>query len=130
MTSRGFVIHAQDVAPDGWDDPVHGRIAWRTLVSGDVTPSDSLSGGIAYLAPGDCLNPHRHAPAEIYFIIEGRPIVTIDGVDHVAPPDSLLFIPGNAEHGVRNAGPDPVKFFYCFAVDRFGDVEYRFPPVA
>jgi quercetin dioxygenase-like cupin family protein len=104
-------------------------VTWRTLVSGDITPSAELSGGIAYLAPGDILKPHRHAPAEVYFIVSGTPIVTLNGVDQVAMPGSAVFIPGDVEHGIRNEGPGEARFFYCFAVNSFGDVEYRFPPL-
>lgn len=56
-----------------------GRIFWRTLISGHVTPSDKLTLGVARLAPGEALHEHRHEQAEAYFVLAGSCIVTIDG---------------------------------------------------
>ena len=65
-------------------------------------------------------------PAEIYYVVEGHGIVTLDGVDHPVSAGTAVYIPGDAEHGIRNAGQTPLRFFYAFAVDSFGDVTYRF----
>jgi quercetin dioxygenase-like cupin family protein len=124
---RPCIVDAADVPEDGWDDPVHGRVRWRTLISGDVTPTERITAGIAFLDPGDRLKPHRHAPPELYLILDGQAVVTIDGQDRVCGPATAVFIPGDAEHGIRNPGPGMVRFAYVFAVDSFADVTYRFP---
>jgi mannose-6-phosphate isomerase-like protein (cupin superfamily) len=121
-----LVLRVADVAEDGWDDPVHGRVRWRTLFSGDLTPTEKITLGIATLDAGDRLKPHRHDPPEVYMILDGHAVVTIDGVDHAVGPDTAVFIPGNAEHGIRNPGPARVRFLYAFGVDSFADVVYRF----
>lgn len=126
VVPRPYVLAEADAAADGWDDATHGRVSWRTLFSADTFPSAALSGGIGYLEPGGALALHRHAPAEIYFILDGHPVVTIDGVEHAVGPNAGVFIPGDAEHGIRNDGGTPVRFFYAFAVDRFSTIEYRF----
>lgn len=39
----------------------------------------------------------------------------------------MVFIPGDAEHGIRNLDPgEELRWFYCFAVDGFEEVKYRF----
>ena len=123
---EAVVIRAGAAPEDGWDDPVKGRIAWRTLFSGDRTPTEALTLGLAELAPGGWLGLHRHAPAEIYYVLEGRGIVTLDGVEHEVSAGSAVFIPGNVEHGSRNTGDAPLRVLYAFPVDSFGEVEYRF----
>ena len=70
---------------------------------------------------------HRHEPAEIYFIIEGKGILTIDGVETEVAAGTTVFIPGNAEHGVRNELDALLRLFYVFPTDAFADVVYRFP---
>ena len=124
--ARPLVIREEDIEPDGWNDPNKGRVAWRTLFSADQTATEGLTCGVAELERGGWLGLHRHAPAEIYYVLQGRGIVTLDGAEHEVSPGSAVFIPGNAEHGIRNAGPEPLRFLYAFPVDAFGDVEYRF----
>jgi quercetin dioxygenase-like cupin family protein len=121
-----LVIRVEDQERDGWDDPVKGRIAWRTPFSGDRTETDSLTAGMAELEPGGWLGLHRHDPAEIYFVLQGRGLLTLDGAEYVVTAGSAVFIPGDAEHGIRNDGTALLRFLYAFAVDSFADVEYRF----
>jgi quercetin dioxygenase-like cupin family protein len=120
------VIDVKDLPRDGWDDPIKGRIGWRTLFGGGATATDSLTAGVAEVESGGWLGLHRHKPAEIYYVLEGNGVVTLDGQEHAVGPGSAVFIPGDAEHGIRNTGEKALTLFYAFAVDSFEDVEYRF----
>ncbi len=120
------IIRVDDATPDGWDDPVKGRVGWRTLFSGDLTPTEGLTAGLAELEPGGWLGLHRHDPPEIYFLVEGRGVVTLAGKEHEVAAGAAVFIPGNAEHGIRNGGPTTLRFLYVFPTGSFSDVEYRF----
>ncbi len=125
--SEFVVANAQNRAGDGWDDPVHGKVTWRTLISADLAPTDSLSAGVAEIEPGCRLKLHRHSPSEIYFVVEGTGIVTVDGRDQTVVVGDAVFIPGDAEHGIRNESGRLLRFFYAFATDTFNEVAYRFP---
>ena len=57
----------------------------------------------------------------------GEGVVVIDGREHPVRPGTALFIPGDAEHGVRNTGEEPLRLLYAFPVDSFDQVEYAFP---
>jgi mannose-6-phosphate isomerase-like protein (cupin superfamily) len=122
-----IVVNEADIAPDGWDDPTHGRLRWRTLFSQGVTPTEAITCGVAELGPGDRLKPHRHAPAEIYYIVAGEGVVFLDGKEILAKAGAAVFIPAMAEHGIRQTGAATLRFFYAFAVDSFDSVEYLFP---
>ncbi len=37
-----------------------------------------------------------------------------------------MFIPGDAEHGIRNTGGGTLRFVYAFATGSIDDVVYRF----
>ena len=111
---------------DGWDDPVRGRVSWRTLFSGDVTESFGLTCGVAVLEPGGWLGLHRHAAAEVYQVLQGDGRVTLSGVEHLVRAGSAVSIPSDVEHGIRNVGHSTLRFFYCLAANSFADVEYRF----
>jgi quercetin dioxygenase-like cupin family protein len=108
-----------------WDDPARGTIRFRTLFSAPATPTDSLTCGIAMMAPGETFALHSHPQAEVYFGLEGEGAVLIDGQSHHLAPGIALFIPGGTVHGVPVATA-PLKWFYTFAADSFDDIRYRF----
>ncbi len=125
---QGVITRAEERPREGWDDPVRGRVAWYTLFSSDITPTDSMAAGIAEIAPGaGALRLHAHAEAEIYYIIAGTGILSLDGRETVVEAGAAVFIPGNAEHGLRNESGSTLKLFYVFPTGRFSDVVYRFP---
>jgi mannose-6-phosphate isomerase-like protein (cupin superfamily) len=121
-----LVVHEGDVPREAWVDPVKGVLAFRTVFSGGTTATRTFTAGVADLDQGGWLGLHRHTAAEIYYVVEGRGVVTLDGVDHAVSAGSAVSIPGDVEHGVRNIGRTPLRFFYAFAVDSFDDVIYRF----
>ena len=124
--SKAHVVNEPSLPLERWDDPAPGTCMWRTMISADVASTDTFSTGIAYFAPGETLAAHRHSHAEVYFVLEGELEVTIDGIKHCVTPNTTIFIPGNAEHGTLNAASKPARIFYCFATDRFSDVNYQF----
>jgi mannose-6-phosphate isomerase-like protein (cupin superfamily) len=124
--SKAYVVKENDAALESWDDPERGHVSWRTLFSRGRYPSEAMCGGVATLEPLAPVKLHRHAPAEIYFILEGEGIVSIDGVETKVGPNDGVFIPSNALHGVMNSGSVPLRLFYAFAVDDFDDIEYVF----
>ena len=121
-----LVLEEADAPLDGWDDPIKGRIRWRTLFSKGGTPTDGVTCGVAELAPGGWLGLHRHAPPEIYFVLSGTGVVSLNGEDRPMKAGAAVFIPGMAEHGVRQTGKSLLRFFYGFPVDSFDGIEYLF----
>ncbi|KAK4556905.1 hypothetical protein LTR86_005886 [Recurvomyces mirabilis] len=126
----------EDLGTEGYNDHIHGQITWKTIFSSDRTPTDSMTAGIATCKPrrdgmptsaGGHLGPHRHLQAETYYIISGEGIVTVDMIDHKVKAGSIVFIPGNAEHSVRNESlVEDLVWYYCFATDNFANIKYRF----
>jgi mannose-6-phosphate isomerase-like protein (cupin superfamily) len=127
MPVQPFVAEDTGVPSEGWNEPEgRGVVGWQTLLSGDLTPSDALTAGIAHLEPGGHLALHRHEPAEMYFLLEGEAVLTLDGVERRIAKGACVFIPGDVQHGIRNDGGVPVRFLYVFPTDSFADVVYRF----
>lgn len=130
MTRRaqGIIASAKDRPREGWDAPARGDATWFTLFSGDLTPTRGMSAGIMELAPGgEGLKLHRHAQPEIYYVAEGVGALMVDGVETMVTAGTAAFIPGNAEHGIRNVAETVLRIFYVFPTDRFSEVIYRFP---
>jgi mannose-6-phosphate isomerase-like protein (cupin superfamily) len=118
-------IHAHPI--ESFPDPTRGEVTWRTLFSQPKTPTTDLSAGIA-VCPGysGYLCSHQHAQAEIYYILEGRAIITIDGVRYDVEKGSAVFIPGDMEHSVENLDREDLKWLYAFPTADFRDVVYHF----
>jgi mannose-6-phosphate isomerase-like protein (cupin superfamily) len=121
-----LVLDESDAQADGWDDPLKGRIRWRTLFSKGGTPTDGITCGVADLGPGDWLGLHRHAPPEIYYVFAGAGVVTLDGRETAVRAGTAVFIPAMAEHGITQTGTELLRFFYGFPVNSFDSVEYLF----
>jgi quercetin dioxygenase-like cupin family protein len=126
---QGVVVHESACPLEGWDDAIRGRIVWRTLLSGDRTPTARMTLGVTDVGPGQPspFLPHRHAQTEIYYVLSGEGIVSIDGVEHALRAGSSVFIPGDVWHGARNTGTEVLRLLYVFATDSFSDVNYIFP---
>jgi quercetin dioxygenase-like cupin family protein len=120
---RTVVARPLDTPVDGWNDQ-RGKAAWTRLFSQGQMPTDSMTAGVAELAQGGFLAPHRHPQAEIYYVLSGQGIATIDGVTHVVDTGTALFIAGGSDHSIRHEATETLRFLYVFAVDRFEDVPY------
>jgi hypothetical protein len=61
-----FALDERDAPQDGWDDPVSGRLRWRTLFSKGATPSAGMTCGVAEFRPGEWLglNDNRLGPKQ------------------------------------------------------------------
>jgi mannose-6-phosphate isomerase-like protein (cupin superfamily) len=127
--SEAFVIHEQDCEFEGSAETGPGSVRWRTLISGDRTPTNSLTVGIAELEPGESrpFRPHKHAQAEVYYVLSGTGTVAVSGTSHLVRPGTTVFIPGDAEHGARNTGTEVLRLLYVFPSDSFAEIEYEFP---
>jgi len=122
---RPFAINVKDTPLEGLGDLQSGNLTWRTLISGDRTPSDQLTLGIAEFPPHGTLNVHRHDPAEFYFGLSGEGTVFANGEPFRIMQGIAIFIPGNTDHGVI-AGDSGLSLVYGFARRRFDQVIYDF----
>lgn len=120
-----LVLHEAELPPEGWDD-ARGRLRWPTLFSAGSTPTAGMVTGVAELPEGGFLAPHRHDQAESYYVLSGRGAVALQGVEHEVGPGSAVFVPGRAEHGVRNPGTETLRIHYVLAADDFAEVQYEF----
>jgi mannose-6-phosphate isomerase-like protein (cupin superfamily) len=132
--SRATVLSPSDIAKQPElaynNDPGCGEgFTWKTLISASKCGSHEMTSGIAKCAPGTGhLCVHQHAQAELYYFMQGNGIVTVDGVESPVEAGSVVFIPGDAKHGVRNTDEvQELTFMYVFAVDDFKEIHYRFP---
>ncbi|KAM0555761.1 hypothetical protein ACHAPJ_006156 [Fusarium lateritium] len=119
-------ISAQkEATPSSFAEKERGNATWHTLLSSPGTTTTSLTGGIANCPPNGTLALHRHKQAEVYYILSGSGEVEVDGERHKVAKDNLVWIPGDAEHGVF-CGDNDLSWFYIFPEDSFDKIVYRF----
>lgn len=128
--SQSVVLKAQAIdeqVSESFQETSKGIVSWKTLISAPQTATTALTAGIATCPPREGhLCPHRHTHAELYHIISGRGILHIDGKEQEVAAGSVVYIPGDAEHGIRNESDEELRWLYVFGADSFGDILYRF----
>jgi mannose-6-phosphate isomerase-like protein (cupin superfamily) len=105
-----------------------GTIFWKTLLSSEQTPSEALTVGVAKLPPGGELKPHRHSQPEVYFVLEGRGVATINEVERPVGRHDTVFFPGDAVHSIRTDGAEELQLAFVFAADSVDQIHYVFEP--
>jgi quercetin dioxygenase-like cupin family protein len=122
---RPFSTSIGQAPLEGAGDVQSGNLTWRTLISGDRTPSDQITLGVADFPPHGTLNVHRHEPAEFYFGLAGEGTVFVNGASFRIAQGVAVFIPGNTDHGVV-ASDRGLSILYGFARRAFDGVIYEF----
>ena len=100
-------------------------IRWKTFCGSDNGDTHSLAFGICELPPGTVLHAHHHAENEAYYIQNGVGKVYLDDKVVEVSPGSVVYVPENLTHGIRNAGDRTLTLLWFFAVNRWSDVVYH-----
>lgn len=62
------------------------------------------------LLPGQEVTPHRHQTIEeIYYIVEGRGVMTVGDEQKEVSAGDAIFIPRLHRHTLKNTGTEPIK---------------------
>jgi len=64
----------------------------------------------AEVPPGGSTVPHRLAMTEIYFVLEGRGVMHINGQEAEVGPGQAVYIPRQRTQFIKNIGPGPLRF--------------------
>ncbi len=127
-TDEPVITRRDDCPREDWNDPLRGRLSFFTLFDSAYTPTAGLTAGIAELGPDGGGPPHRHAQPEIYYLLEGSGLLTVDGKDMTFAAGQTAFIPGHAWHCLRNTSDTVLRLFYVFPADSLADVVYEYAP--
>ncbi|MBM4015543.1 MAG: cupin domain-containing protein [Planctomycetes bacterium] len=84
----------------------------RYLESASMRAVEDLLVAVAFLNPGEQFHPpHVHAEEELLWIAEGTGVWSLAGVESPAHAGDLLVTEPWVEHGLRNTGTTPLRFF-------------------
>jgi mannose-6-phosphate isomerase-like protein (cupin superfamily) len=119
------VVHIENSSVSGGS--AYGTaLSWRTLLDNQMTQTSGMTAGIIDMEPDAVGKLHWHAQAEIYFVLSGTGRVEINGISHAIKPETVVFIPGNAPHALKNEGYTNLRIFYVFPADGMADITYVF----
>jgi quercetin dioxygenase-like cupin family protein len=87
-------------------------LEYRPIIQGQTIDACSFSVHESSLAPGSQPHPpHHHKGEEIFLILDGTLEVTINGTPSRVTRGSVAFIGSGDEHGIRNLGDQPAKYY-------------------
>lgn len=86
-----------------------------------VGPKDGYEGFMRMFIVAENGNTpyHNHDWYHLTYIVEGKGMVTIDGVEHKIRKGSVAYIPPNITHGFKNTGMGDLKFL-CLVPEKGG----------
>jgi mannose-6-phosphate isomerase-like protein (cupin superfamily) len=95
-----------------WSKPAgHVEAYSKYLVDPDRVATRHFDFRVSLYQPRGYAASHRHEAAEqIYYILRGTALVTLDGTPHVLRAHDLAFIPPGVEHSISNSGFEDLVF--------------------
>ena len=105
--------------------PDRGDLRWKFLVDSTEMDSHGLSAGVIEVPVGGELGLHHHHPQEIYIIRAGQGLLLkAGGAIEELRKDSVVYIPQNEKHGLRNTGDAALEVLWIFPTDCWEEIEY------
>ncbi|HKF01143.1 MAG TPA: cupin domain-containing protein [Candidatus Sulfotelmatobacter sp.] len=105
LPSATFAFESLPVQDSG-----HAQI--RPIIKGKLATGEHIETHETTLPPNGSPHPaHHHVHSEMWLIREGTVELTINGTTHRLGPGGLGFVHSNEEHGIKNVGTGPAKYF-------------------
>jgi mannose-6-phosphate isomerase-like protein (cupin superfamily) len=87
-------------------------LEYRPIMQGQTIDACKFSVHESSLAPNSEPHPpHHHKGEEMFLILDGTLEVTINGTASRVTRGSVAFIGSGDEHGIRNVGEKPAKYY-------------------
>lgn len=64
----------------------------------------------ATMKPGQTTRPHRLKTSEVYYILEGQGLMSIDGESQAVRPGQAIYIPPRSTQHIKNTGGSDLEF--------------------
>lgn len=71
--------------------------------------------------------PHSHFEDELFYMVEGRSVVRLNGEEHVLNQGDAFYAPGNSSHNIRRIDDKPIRYL-MFKREIRGDLSKPFLP--
>jgi mannose-6-phosphate isomerase-like protein (cupin superfamily) len=85
------------------------------LASPRTSRAKHLTTTLVLIEPGGEQRVHRHTPEQVYFVLDGSGLMTVEAETQRVGPGDCVFVPSEAPHGIRNEGPGVLRYFSAAA---------------
>lgn len=118
---------AEDYEPAVGVEPSKGmKLTVRYLLDPQRGAAD-VAAGTCRFEPNVHFTVHRHAPPEIYYVLDGRGVVYVADQTLAVSASSAIYIPGGVAHGI-DTYDHALQFFWLYGLQRTGP-DWRWEPV-
>ena len=110
---RRTTAFVEQMARVAWQEyPGHfGGALSKALVGPDNSGSSLLDFRISRYAPNAYVGEHVHKVQEqIYYVLEGEGVLTLDKVRHLMRPHDYVYVPPGVRHSFTNTGTTGLVF--------------------
>jgi mannose-6-phosphate isomerase-like protein (cupin superfamily) len=80
------------------------------LISPKNSSAQNLSLQVSEIPIGSEQPIHTHEPEQVYYIINGKGLMSIDEEDREIFAGEAVYIPGNTKHGIKNIGNEVLEY--------------------
>lgn len=80
------------------------------LVSAGTCNAKNLAITIVEMELGGFQHLHSHEPEQMYYILEGEGLMTVDGEEKPVQAGDCIFFPSFADHGLKNTGESVLRY--------------------
>jgi len=80
------------------------NVTSHLLVSKLTCGSENLAVTLVEMDPGGVQHIHNHGPEQVYYILEGSGVMTVDDEHRQVQAGDCIYFPPFAKHGLENTG--------------------------
>lgn len=104
----------------------HSKVRWQSvpghqngslskmLVRPENSGSRQIDFRLSSYLPNGSVKQHAHTTEEqLWYILEGEALLTLDGDTHVVGPGTVIYMPPGVEHALENTGLQNLVFVAC-----------------
>ncbi len=86
----------------------------KVILSPETTGTKELTFLVSIIPPNSTTGPHIHEANEIMYVASGRGVSLTNDKKSAIQLDSVIFVPKNVEHEIKNTGEETLKLICVF----------------
>jgi methionyl-tRNA synthetase len=88
-----------------------GEIVRRSVLPSDSAPNAPINCRVLYLAPGARTTEHHHHDSEMWFIVSGQGLLSVDSTMQAVGPGDVIRLRPLVAHSIANGSPEDALIF-------------------